>query len=180
MKGRQLVAILLLTSVGACQDLPQPFRHEGVGSALAIPENASVADIRAEQAQPAVSNAPAASARHRTTVRLDPMNGLPGDGGQSLRRAMKAALERRGLLVVSEGGDLAIQLEMTQTAGDAGHLKLAFHWDLLSADGHSLGHVDQQGEAKNTEISGPWGALSRQVADGGADGLIQLVTKLTP
>lgn len=180
MNGRQLVALLLLTGVGACQDLPQPFRHEGLGPALAIPENTSVADIRAEEAQPVQASASPPAAHHRTTIRLDPMTDLPGDGGRSMHRAMKSALERRGVLVVSEGGDLVAQLHLTQTAGNGGQVKLAFHWDLLSADGHSLGHVDQQGEAKNTEISGPWGGLARLVAEGGADGLVQLVTKLTP
>ena len=161
-------------------DVPQPFQHEGRGTALAEPQDVSVAAIKAEEAAPQPVNPAAPSQRHRTTLRLEPLDGLPGDGSQSLHRAMKSALERRGILVVGTGGDLVARLRMTRSQGAEGRVKMAFAWEISGADGHVIGRVDQQGEAASAEVSGPWGGLARQIADGGAEGIMQLVTKLTP
>lgn len=177
---RRLAALALSLLLAACQDVPHPFRHEGQISPLAVPERTSIADIRAEEAAPIAPEPAAGSRRHRTTMRLEPLTGLPGDGSQSLRRAMKSALERRGILVVSTGGDVAASLRMTQSDGGEGRIKMAFAWEVTGADGQVIGHVDQKGEAKPSEISGAWGDLARRIADGGADGLAQLVIKLTP
>ena len=163
-----------------CQELPQPFRHEGAAPALAVPEQTSIAEIHQEEANPAAPETPAAKP-HRPTLRIENFPNLPGDGAQSLRRALKSALERRGILVVGEGGDAVVRLHVTQTAGGEGaQVKLAFRWEAVTPDGKTFGTVDQQGQAKQSEISGPWGGLAKAIADGGAEGLAQLVIKMTP
>ena len=154
---------MVLLMMAGCGVIPQPFRHEGKAETLARP------DLETSEAdkQPEIPK--------RVTVRLGAFSGLPGDGNQSLRTALKGALERRGLLVVGEGGDLVVtpNLQLDQAGMDS--LSLSFTWKVEDAAGKPLGKAQQKGNAASTQVNGTWGRLAKDIAEGGADGIAQVV-----
>lgn len=114
----------------------------------------------------------------RPTVRLKPPSGLPGDGDSALAVAMRGALERSGVLVVGEGGDYIVEGHAQVTPGRAGEQVLAVSWTLSKAAGASLATVDQKGAVAKGSLDGPWGTLARDVAEGGAAGVLQALPPL--
>ena len=149
----------------ACADIPQPFRHQGRGNDLVRPVFDDAVDPVIEQP----------SAPKRLTARLGNFTGLPGDGNDSLRKALKGALERRGLLVVSEGGDVTISPNIIVGPDKLGETPLDISWSVLSKTGENLGEAKQHGQVSTLMLSGNWGHLARDIAEGGADGIVTVV-----
>jgi hypothetical protein len=156
-----LCGLLLLV---ACDTLPHPFRHQGQTYPLARPdlEATDGADIQPPPPR-------------RLTARLGEFSGLPGDGNQSLRRALKSALERRGLLVVGENPDVIITPTLGLNDGGANGRGLDLTWVVTTKAATLLGQASQQGQASTAQIMGQWGTLARDIAEGGADGIIEIV-----
>ena len=159
-----VLCVLGALVLAGCMDLPQPFRHQGSGSDLARP----VFDDAPEQTI-------ATPAARRPTARLAEFDGLPGDGIKLLRRAVKGALERRGLLVVGVDGDVVVvpHLQLLEQGPDGA--QLAVNWQVTSPQGEDLGHVGQQGPVPPAALKGDWGHLVHDIAEGGADGIVQIV-----
>jgi len=160
---RRLFFIGVSLAIAACGDIPQPFRHQGRGDDLAKPVFDEFDELVPEIAP------------HRLTAQLGSFDGIPGDGAQSLRRALKGALERRGLLVVSEEGDMLVTPQLHLTSGQANESKLEITWLITSKEGTSLGQAKQQGLAPSQVLNGTWGALAHDIAEGGADGIVTVV-----
>ena len=161
---RRIVFVLAALAVAGCGDIPQPFRHAGRGDDLAKP------DFTQSEDQPETARPP-----HRLTARLGSFQALPGDGGQALRRAVKGALERRGLLVVGDGGDVVVtpRIEVAGQGSDLAILDVT--WVVTSVEGAVLGQAKQQGSAAFGVVNGTWGTLARDIAEGGADGIVRIV-----
>ena len=157
--------MLLVVALAGCMDLPQPFRHDAGSASLARP----VFDDTADQVQDQ------AAAPRKLTVRLGAFSGLPGDGDQMLRRAVKGALERRGLLVVGNGGDVLIEphLQFLPNAPDGAQLDVT--WDMSLENGAKLGQVSQHGIITAAALAGDWGRQAHDIAEGSADGILQIV-----
>jgi hypothetical protein len=155
--------LIVLVMMAGCGVIPQPFRHEGKADSLARPE----LEMTEADAPPEVPK--------RVTVRLNSFIDFPGDGNQSLRTALKGALERRGLLVVGEGGDLQVTpiLQLDQVGKDS--LSLSLTWKVDDASGKSLGKAQQKGNIALEQANGSWGRLAKEIAEGGADGIAQVV-----
>ena len=153
------MAVLL---VAGCMELPHPFQHQGNGSRLARPDFSRESDDEtAEQAAP-----------HRLTARLAEFSGLPNGGNEALRRAVKGALERRGLLVVGVEGDVLI-VPRIQVQDQSG---LTIVWGVTAPDGTAeWGQVKQQGQITAEGLKGDWGRLAHDIAEGGADGIVEIV-----
>ncbi len=126
-------------------------------------------------AVPAAAGAPAAA--HRPTVRLQAPADLPGDGGAALTRAMRNALERSGILVVGEGGDYVVEAKVTVTPTHPGEQTLAVAWVVHGGDGKTLATISQTGGVASGRLEQPWGELARQIAEGGAAGVAQVLER---
>jgi hypothetical protein len=159
----RLKVLIVVLMMAGCGVIPQPFRHEGKADPLARPE------LETTEADP-----PSVELK-RVTVRLNGFSGFPGDGNQSLRTALKGALERRGLLVVGEGGDLVVTpiLQIDQTSKES--LSLSLTWKVDDVSGKSLGKAQQKGNIASEQANSSWGRLAKEIAEGGADGIAQVV-----
>ena len=148
-----------MVMLAGCMDIPQPFRHQGTGSDLARPDF-SAAD------QNSVTDA-----ARRPTAQVAEIAGLPTGGNEALRRAIRGALERRGLLVVGQGGDAVIQPRVRVLDGT----QLAVNWAVTSPDGVQWGQVSQQGEMTSAAKQGDWGQLTHDIAEGAAEGIVKII-----
>ena len=155
---RALPPVLALCLSGCLlMDIPQPFRHQGLGSELARPPSDQEPDL------------PAAPSR-RLNVRLPDFSGLPGDGNQSLRRAVKSLLERQGILVVSTDGDAMINLHFQVDADRT----LRMTWIITGPDGKEWGQAGQQGPLPPA-ADGAWGRLATDIAQGSCEGIVRIL-----
>jgi len=157
------IVILVLLAIAACGEIPQPFRHQGKADPLARPDLL--------QTEPDDGRAPG----KRMTARLGAFAGLPGDGNQAMRQALKGALERRGVLVVGEGGDVIVTPGVQLGEPGADGVALTLTWTVATTDGREMGQVKQKGAAPSQQINGRWGRLAHDIAEGGADGIVKVV-----
>ncbi len=156
------------------QFLPDEVWREANPRALAPLATRAVAALTA--GRPTIATDPTQSAAHRPTARLQmPPAGLPGDGDTALARAMRNALERHGILVVGSGGDYIVEAKVTVTAAPPGQEILAVSWIVHRPDGKSLGTIDQKGAVPAGRLRLPWAELASNIAQGGADGVAQVV-----
>lgn len=124
-------------------------------------------------ARPAAIAAPA-----KQTIRLAPFAGLPGDGDAVLPAALTRALERAGLLPVASGGDYILEGRVTVIPGLPGEETVAVAWILKAGDGGELGIINQDGVVPRGRLDSPWGALARDIAEGGAAGVAEALSAL--
>jgi hypothetical protein len=128
---------------------------------------------------PSVSGAPMSGAplspRQLPRVRLLPLADLPGDGAQALPRALKLALERSGLLVVAGDADFLVAGKIALSAAPDGDDRLSVSWTVERPDGTALGTIAQNGPVPPGRLSQAWGDIAGDIADGGADGILQVI-----
>jgi len=110
------------------------------------------------------------------SVALAAIVGAPGDGAESLGRAIRAALRgERVRLAAKGGGDLTVSPEVAVTAFGAGEETVRITWVLRTPDGAEIGTVAQENTIPKGELDGPWGAAAAMIADGAASGIGDLV-----
>jgi hypothetical protein len=133
--------------------------------------------VQDEPSKPAAATA-AADGQIRLMVRK--ISGAPGDGDQSLAKAVATVLQRQDVAIV-EGGhgktDLYLDGEVVVAAekGNQQHVKIV--WRLHRADGVEIGTVGQENDVPKGLLDGPWGDLAYNVALGAGDGIAQLVAR---
>lgn len=113
-----------------------------------------------------------------------PVTGAPGDGDQALTAALRIALERAELPVVAPGEDaetrdLAVRGEVAVTPAAGGKERVAILWRLEDPEGRELGRIDQANELPAGSLEGSWGRIAVLVARGAADGLADLLNRLS-
>lgn len=112
----------------------------------------------------------------RPTIMVAPLRGLPGDGDKAMTSAIKRALDRGGLLVKDDGAAYMVEGKMTVAPGVAGEDILTVVWIIKRAEGGTqLGSIGQDGAVPRGRLSTPWGSLARDIAEGGAAGLLEVV-----
>lgn len=127
-------------------------------------------------ARPETANGAAITADSRSTVQVRPLRGLPGDGDKSLTNALKRALERAGLKVVDASPEYFVEGAVSVAPGLPGEDTVTVVWTVKrTKDGSPLGNIDQGGAVPKGRLSGPWGLLARDIAEGGATGLVEVV-----
>lgn len=124
-------------------------------------------DAQASQTVTAVDNRPTA-----TVVAL---RGLPGDGDKSLTEAMKRALGRGGLLVKDSGADYMVEGMVTVAPGLPGEDTVSVAWIVRRGNGGELGRIGQDGAVPRGRLSQSWGSMARDIAEGGAAGVVEVV-----
>lgn len=136
-------------------------------TALAAP----LADPDAMPGQPTKAAAPDT----RPTVTVAPLRGLPGDGDRSLTEAIKRALGRGGLLVKDAGADYMVEGKVTVAPGLPGEDTVTVAWIVKKGSGAELGRIAQDGGVPRGRLAQPWGSMARDIAEGGAAGVVEVV-----
>lgn len=118
-----------------------------------------------------------AISRKQIRVRVTPLAGLPGDGDTSLTAAVKAALARGTVQITDDPtADYVIEGRVAVAPHRMGEDLITLHWQVKRAkDNKDLGAADQDGPVPAGRLSQPWGGLARDIADGGAVGIMEII-----
>ena len=140
---------------------------------------AALAKRSAAQLVPLVrSDMPAAVAP--TAIALGRIDGAPGDGAASLKRALEFVLRHSDIPVAGADHANALTLtgsvEMGRPAG--GRQTVAIRWTLLLPDGNQIGDVRQENAVPAGTLDQTWGNLALLVAEAAYDGIIALYEKV--
>ena len=116
----------------------------------------------------------------RTRIAIRPISGAPGDGAESLSKAMGTVLKRQDLTVLDDANakaDLYLDGEVlvAPVKPDKQHVKVV--WHVRRADGAEIGTVGQENDVPKGLLDGPWGDVAYSVAIAGADGVAQLIAR---
>ncbi|MBC7906228.1 MAG: hypothetical protein H7Y60_05710 [Rhodospirillaceae bacterium] len=124
----------------------------------------------------AVKAAGPAAVDTRIPVMLVPLQGLPGDGDKSMTAALRRALERSGMVVKDDGAPYVIEGKVTVAPGLPGEDTVTVAWILKRVEGGvQLANIGQSGAVPRGRLAGPWGSLARDIAEGGAAGLMDVI-----
>ncbi len=145
---------------------------------LAVASAEAVAPLLQDEAPPTET----AAGAERTRVAVGEVKGAPGDGGQSLAKAIAAVLKNQDVAIVEAGkkADLTLEGEVTVAPpkADKQHVKIV--WRLLGADGAEIGTVGQENDIPRGLLDGAWGDVAYNVALAAGDGLMALVARGVP
>jgi hypothetical protein len=116
-----------------------------------------------------------------TIVAID---GAPGAGGRALASALEYHLKQAGFVVsdtVEEQGALILgQVSLTPSKAPGAALSretLAFAWTVLRPNGSELGVIEQANDIPKGMLDQPWGDLAFIIAEGAAEGIVDLLLK---
>jgi hypothetical protein len=99
------------------------------------------------------------------------VEGAPGDGSKSLKRALLFLLKRDGTALTDDASrpdtvTIAGTVDATPAASAQDHLKI--QWHVLAPDGSEAGVVSQENDVPVKAIEGQWGDLAMAVATAAA------------
>jgi hypothetical protein len=122
------------------------------------------------------ANAPGVTQRSLTVSSVD---GAPGDGDVSLRRALDSALRRRGFhvtnTVVDDGIVIAGTVRVSRLNAASDEVRIA--WTAMAPDGAVLGIVEQRNSVPAGSLSRRWGRAASDVAEAAAPGIARLIAR---
>jgi hypothetical protein len=112
-------------------------------------------------------------------VHVDSVTGAPGDGDKSLTKALRNALRRAGLTVADQPEALGVSVFGTVERTPLGEAdEIAVRWRVVSPEGAELGSISQGNFVPTGSLDGPWGNIALAVAQGGAEGVIQILSEI--
>jgi len=159
--------------------------EKGDQAAVARLADASAAQLvglmQDEPSKPAAATASADRGRIRVMVRK--ISGAPGDGDESLARAVAAVLQRQEVdAVAGDTGkaDLYLDGEVVVAPLKDGKQHVKIVWHVRRADGADIGTVGQENDVPKGLLDGPWGDVAYSVAIAASDGIGQLVARGAP
>ena len=134
-----------------------------------------------EPPKPASTATAATDNRIRVAVRK--ISGAPGDGAESLAKAVATVLQRQDVDIVEDDNgkaDLYLDGEVVTAPlkGDKQHVKIV--WRLHRADGAEIGTVGQENDVPKGMLDGPWGDIAYSVALAAGNGIAELVARGAP
>lgn len=103
---------------------------------------------------------------------------VPGDGPRSLRRAMVTALRREGIAVVEDGAALVEGKVTLHDLEEVDLEEVRIAWVVKNPAGQELGVIEQRNKIPKGKLSGAWGAEAYYVAEGGAMGVADLLSRV--
>ena len=131
-----------------------------------------------------LDDAPAeAEAGGRTRLLISGVEGAPGDGGESLPRAITEILKRQDVAIVTDPqakADLVLDADVVVANPKAGKQNVKIVWRVRRRDGGEIGTVGQENDVPAGLLDGPWGDVAYMVAVSAQDGIMQLVARGTP
>ncbi len=112
-------------------------------------------------------------------IALAPVEGAPGDGAQSLARAMTSELARAGIEISADANDQGLVLlgDVRMSGFDATQ-RIDITWTLIRSDGSRIGTVAQGSEIKAGSLDGAWGATATAIARDAASGVADLLDRM--
>jgi hypothetical protein len=119
----------------------------------------------------------------QTRLLISGVEGAPGDGGQSLPRAITEILKRRDVAIVTDPqatADLVLDAEIVVATPKAGKQNVKIVWRMRRKDGGEIGTVGQENDVPAGLLDGAWGDVAYMVAVSAQDGIMQLVARGTP
>lgn len=115
-------------------------------------------------------------------VMIAAIEGAPGSGGRALASALEYHLKQAGLAVsdtVEDHGALVTgRVAVTPAAAPPGatpRQTLSVSWTVSRPDGSEVGKVEQANDIPKGMLVGPWGDLAYVIAEGAAEGIIDLL-----
>ena len=119
----------------------------------------------------------------RTRLQIRGVTGAPGDGGESLAKAIAELLKKQDLVIVTDlqaDPDLILDADVTITQPKAGKQHVKIVWHLRRKDGTEIGTVGQENDVPTGLLDGPWGDVAYMVAVSAQDGIMELVSRSAP
>lgn len=114
--------------------------------------------------------------RTKVVIFLSSIDGAPGDGKSSLRKAMRSALNYLGIDATSELRDNAMSvLGSVSTTRFLKNDLVEVHWSLIGNDGVELASVVQRNAVPRGSLDGNWGDVAIAIAESGAQSLALLI-----
>ena len=112
-------------------------------------------------------------------VAVGRIRGAPGDGGDSLAKAVAAVLKRREVDLIADpkAADLTIdgEVSLTPAKPDKQHVKIV--WRVRRRDGAQIGTVGQENDIPRGLLDHAWGDVAYSVATAAGDGLVALLAR---
>ena len=127
------------------------------------------------------STAPAPLADADPLIAVRDATGAPGDGAQSLARAMADALRRSHLALAEKLGDkpnFLVQASVDVAPPAGGKQQVKISWSLRRANGGQVGEVKQENAVPAGSLDGPWGLTAYAAANAAAPGITALIAEL--
>jgi hypothetical protein len=146
---------------------------------------ARVAAASAEQLAALLQDDPPteAEAGGHTRLLISRVEGAPGDGGESLPRAITEILKRQDVAIVTDPqakADLVLDADVVVAKPKAGKQNVKIVWRVRRKDGSEIGTVGQENDVPAGLLDGPWGDVAYMVAVSAQDGIMQLVARGAP
>jgi hypothetical protein len=119
----------------------------------------------------------------RTRLLIGGVEGAPGDGRESLPRAITEILKRRDLAIVTDPeakADLVLDADVVVANPKAGKQNVKIVWRVRRKDGGEIGTVGQENDVPAGLLDGPWGDVAYMVAVSAQDGIMQLIARGAP
>jgi hypothetical protein len=116
----------------------------------------------------------------QTRLLISGVEGAPGDGGQSLPRAITEILKRQDVAIVTDpqgSADLVLDADVVVAKPKAGKQNVKIVWRVRRKDGGEIGTVGQENDVPAGLLDGAWGDVAYMVAASAQDGIMQLVAR---
>ena len=112
-------------------------------------------------------------------VYVAPVRGAPGDGNEALTNAMRRTLKAANLAISPDPPSIEINVrgDVSTVAGDAFE-EVTIRWRVVDASGAELGVVSQSNQVPAGSLDGAWGPIAMAVAQGGAEGVIRILSEI--
>jgi hypothetical protein len=103
-----------------------------------------------------------------------------GNGALTLRRAMEAALQRRGYRITETLAENGLVVAGNVQLGEAadGRRPIAVEWAVMGPDGAQYGKLDQKNSIPVGALKDGWGGLAYAIAETAAGGIGTLLNRL--
>jgi len=116
----------------------------------------------------------------QTRLLISGVEGAPGDGTDSLPRAITEILRRQDITIVTDPeakADLVLRATVVVAKPNAGKQNVKIVWYVRRKDGGEIGTVGQENDVPAGLLDGPWGDVAYMVAASTQDGIVQLVAR---
>ncbi len=135
--------------------------------------------VTGEAAPPAAPATTASLPPGSNATTIATVVGAPGDGAQSLTRALQANLRNRGIETASGAlpGAYTVQGKVTMGSPSAGKQTIKIEWQVIDPAGKKKGTVWQNNVVPQGALDGPWGKTADDAAAEAAKGIIELLPK---
>jgi len=115
-----------------------------------------------------------------TRLLISGVGGAPGDGAESLSRAIGEVLKRQDVAIVTDPeakADLVLDADVVIAKPKAGKQNVKIVWRVRRKDGSEIGTVGQENDVPAGLLDGAWGDVAYMVAVSAQDGIMQLVER---